>query len=418
MKKRILTLFLCAALLFGTLSLSSCYLLNSGSLSSMLNSNSNGNQGSQNTTINVSGGDDYDITITPGTNANTLAANKALLSVVSIYSIFDKTSYGTTTQYSSVGSGVIYKLDKEKGDAYILTNYHVVSSSSSTTASGISDDITLFLYGQEESMLYAMPATYVGGSLQYDLAILKVEASTVIMESNARAVDIANSDDIAVMDTVIAIGNSDSDGLSATLGHVSVDSEYIALLGADDITEITVRVIRSDAAVNHGNSGGGLFNDKGELVGIVNAKTSKSNVDGVGYAIPSNVAKNIAENILYYCDGTERESVFRCILGITVESTEFKTEYDKESGKVKKVETVRISEVSETSAALDKLKVADTIISVTVDGVTQNVTRRFHVIDALLNARPGSKVVFKVLRAGAEMSIEIPITTEMLVEYK
>ena len=60
MKKRILTLFLCAALLFGTLSLSSCYLLNSGSLSSMLNSNSNGNQGSQNTTINVSGGDDYD----------------------------------------------------------------------------------------------------------------------------------------------------------------------------------------------------------------------------------------------------------------------------------------------------------------------------------------------------------------------
>ena len=418
MKKKILTLFLCAALLFGTLSLSSCYLLNSGSLSSMLNSNTNGAQGSHNTTINVSGGDDYDITITPGANSNTLAANKALLSVVSIYSIFDKNSYGTTTQYSSIGSGVIYKLDKEKGDAYILTNYHVVSTASSTTANGVSNDITLFLYGQEESMQYAIPATYVGGSLQYDLAVLKVEASTVLMQSSARAADIANSDEIAVMDTVIAIGNSDSDGISATLGHVSVDSEYIALLGADDLTEISVRVIRSDAAVNHGNSGGGLFNDKGELVGIVNAKTSKSNVDGVGYAIPSNVAKNIAENILYYCDGTERESVFRCILGITVQSSEFKTEYDKETGKVKKIESVIVSEVSETSTVLDKLKVNDTILSVTVDGVTQNVTRRFHVIDALLNARPDSKVVFKILRAGAEMSIELTVTNDMLVEYK
>ena len=61
---------------------------------------------------------------------------------------------------------------------------------------------------------------------------------------------------------------------------------------------------------------------------------------------------------------------------------------------------------------------SDVILSITVDGSTQEITRRYQVIDTLLNARPGSKVVFKILRAGAEMSIELAITTEMLVEYK
>ena len=418
MKKKIITLFLCAAMIFGSLSLSSCYLLDSGGLSDMLNNPSTGTQVGQNSTINVTGGDNYDITINPGADVNTLSANKALLSAVSIYCTFDKKAYGNTTQYSSAGSGVIYELEKEKGNAFIITNYHVVYSASATTANRISNDIKVFLYGQEGALQYAIPATYVGGSMQYDIAVLKIQNSTTLMESNARAADFANSDEIAILDTAIAIGNPEGNGISATLGHVNVDSEYISMVGPDERTEVSLRVIRTDAAVNHGNSGGGLFNTNGELIGIVNAKITSSSIDGIGYAIPSNVAKNITENILYYCDGTSRESVFRCILGITVESTEFKTEYDKNTGKLKKLETVRINTVDATSALKDKFKVGDVLLSVSIGDETQEITRRHHVIDALLNARPDSKLVFKILRGGVEMTVEHTVTTDMLVEYK
>jgi C-terminal processing protease CtpA/Prc len=106
------------------------------------------------------------------------------------------------------------------------------------------------------------------------------------------------------------------------------------------------------------------------------------------------------------------------MLGITIESTEFATEYNTETGLVRKIETVRIGAISETSAMTGKLKVADVLLSVTVDGVTQEITRRHQPIDALLNARPGSKVVFKILRAGVEMTVEQEITADMLVEYK
>ena len=77
-------------------------------------------------------------------------------------------------------------------------------------------------------------------------------------------------------------------------------------------TELSLRVMRTDAAVNSGNSGGGLFDDSGRLIGIVNAKSSNTSDDNIGYAIPSNVATAIADNAIYYSDGT----IKRCMLGM------------------------------------------------------------------------------------------------------
>ena len=240
----ILTLSLC--------SLSSCLLLQTdGILGSLGESSSNGN------TINVNGGPTYEnINITSAENQNLLAASKAVLSSVSII----------TT--SAAGSGVIYEIDKERGEAYIITNYHVVYEQGSKT--GIASAIKVFLYGMEATE-YGIDATYVGGSMNYDIALLHVKGSTVLMESCARAADVADSDKVSILDTAIAIGNPEGNGISATVGYVNVDSENI--LVSFQGTNVQLRVMRTDAAVNSGNSGGGLFNDKGELIGIVNAKS-------------------------------------------------------------------------------------------------------------------------------------------------
>lgn len=365
----------------------------------------------------------YDINITSDSTVSLLAASKGLLSTVSVYCNFViKRSYGWgpnastyEQQTQSAGSGVIYRLDKKNGDAYIITNYHVVYNSQASTKNHISDEINLYLYGKESSA-YAIPATYVGGSMLYDIAVLKVENSDVLRASNARAADFEDSNEVSVLDTAIVIGNPEAKGISATVGHVNVQSEYIQMTAADDTTPIEMRVMRIDAAVNSGNSGGGLFNDKGELIGIVNAKMSSSSIDNIGYAIPSNIAKYVADNILYYCDGKENESVYRCLLGITVAAASSDTVYDTGTGKVHIVESVAVKEVGSTSPALNVLKAGDVIRSITIGEKTYEVTRIFHIVDIMLNARVGDTVTIAVVRDGTEQSVSLTIKESSLTK--
>ena len=372
--------------------------------------------------ITVEGGDHYNVTVN-GAQQENAAAGKSLLSAVSVKCVFKTASYGTsyypgaTTQKdkSSAGSGVIYKLDKEKGDAYIITNYHVVYYNQAATKGGISNDISVYLYGQEREE-YAIPAKYVGGSMSYDIAVLKVEGSRVLAESNAVAVQFANSDNVAVLDQAIAVGNPEALGISATLGYVNVDSEYITMEGADGSTQIQLRVMRIDTAVNSGNSGGGLFNGNGDLIGIVNAKLSNS--ENMSYAIPSNLVKSVAENILYYCDGKEESSMYKCMLGITVTSSELYTVYDKDSGKLLKREVVSVDALSATGLAKGVLSVGDIINSITIDGVKYEVCRMYVVTDSMINARVGSEVVINITRGGKTLDLRIEISKDALTEIK
>lgn len=252
--------------------------------------------------------------------------------------------------------------------------------------------------------------------MKYDIAVLKVEDSAVLTESNAVAANIANSDEVNILERVIAVGNPEMRGLSVTLGHVNVDSEDIVITGADDTTQLTMRVIRIDAAVNSGNSGGGLFDSEGNLVGIVNAKMANSSVDNIGYAIPSNVAKNIADNIIYYCDGTDEESVYRCVMGVVPGVAGRSTEYDEQTGIVSKVELVGVYSVNEGSVAYGKLQENDIINSITVDGVKTEVTRSFHVFDSMLKARAGSTVVLNITRGGETFDVTLTMTEDCLTK--
>ncbi|MBR2929965.1 MAG: trypsin-like peptidase domain-containing protein [Clostridia bacterium] len=353
---------------------------------------------------------EYEITIENNGSANLSAATKGVLSTVSIAAQFTISyGYGGTSNATSSGAGVIYQLDKEKGDAYIITNYHVVYDVDSKTSNKISNNINVYLYGQESSA-YAIPATYVGGAMSQDLAILKVTGSRVLAESNACAVSFADPDDISILDTAIAIGNPAADGISATVGYVNVDSEYVSITAADGRSNITLRLLRIDTAVNSGNSGGGLFNDRGELIGIVNAKITSSSIDNIAYAIPSGVVSGVAENIIRYCASTELENPYKYSLGITMNNSELYTEYDEETGKIHKREVVKVDSIEAGSLASSLFEKGDVISAITVDGERYEIHRMYQVVDCMLSVFEDSELSFDILRGGEKMTISVDIS--------
>ena len=361
-------------------------------------------------------GDEYNVSISATEDASRLGAAKALLSVVSIECGFQElytsgwfgSSQTTLRDTLYYGSGVIYQMDKAKGDAYVITNYHVVYNSASTAENYISDDIRLYLYGQENEA-DAIKAEFVGGSQNYDIAVLKVSSSAVLKQSIATAVTFADSDKVSVLDTAIAIGNPAGMGISATAGYVSVDSEEITL----QVTSsgyVSMRVMRVDTAVNGGNSGGGLFDASGNLIGIVNAKMSDSSIENIAYAIPSNVAKRLTESVLSNDEGIAT----RCILGVVPSVATSKAVYDSETGKISIVETVSISSITEGSVAEGKLLVGDVVRSLTIDGKTVEIERKYQLIENMFAAHVGSTVVFGIERNGQSMNVTFTITKNMV----
>ncbi len=344
------------------------------------------------------------LTVVPDSDTVALACAKGLRSAVSIHSRFPAGG--------SAGSGVIYRLDRTTGDALIITNYHVVYDSGR-----ISDDISLYLYGAEYDD-FAIDATYVGGSMYYDIAVLSVTGSDVLKHADAVAVTVADSELTQVGAQAIAIGNPKDLGIAASLGIVSVDSEQIAMTASDGQTSVTMRVMRIDTAVNSGNSGGGLFNHAGELIGIVNAKIMSEDVENIGYAIPSNLAVAVAENIIDHCLGTSTKTVMRATLGVTVTLSDAYGEYDATSGHMNIVECVIIRSVTAGSAADGKLCVDDTVVSVALnDGEPMTVTRKHHLIDRMLDVRAGDTLTFVVLRGDTEQTVSVTITAADMTAY-
>ncbi len=183
------------------------------------------------------------------------------------------TSYGPYQYVSEgAGSGVIIS---ENG--YIITNNHVIVGDSSSVA----DTITVRLKNTTE-----YEATVVGTDSESDIALLKIEATGL------KAAIIGESDSLVVGESIVAVGNPLGElGGTVTSGIVSATGRTINVDGTD------MNLIQIDAAVNPGNSGGGLFNMKGELVGIVNAKSTGEGVEGLGFAIPVNDAINVSEQI-------------------------------------------------------------------------------------------------------------------------
>ena len=350
-----------------------------------------------------------------GADTSAYAVSKAMLSSVTIYTRV-KTRYYSPfggsqikTSYSA-GAGVVFRAEKENGTAYIITNYHVVYDSSSVSADGIADYIGVCLYGMSASLSSTdetaienstIKAEFVGGSMDNDIAVIKISASDTYRDSAYVPVSTVNSDEVVLGQTAIAIGNPEGLGFSATTGTVSVDSEYITMEGLDGGT-MTVRVMRVDTGINGGNSGGGLYNGSGELIGIVNAKTSSSDIENISYAIPVNVALGVAENVL-----RNNGEFIKPTLGIKCTAGESSAVYDVGKNAVRIVQTLTVTEVDKSGAAYGKLEVGDKIVSIAVKGKTTSVTRSFQLSDALLYADTGNPVTLTVVRGGETLAVTI-----------
>ena len=361
-------------------------------------------------------GQDNSIVVEGGDADVKHAAAKGLLSSVSIKCAVSRSASVGEVSYSSAGSGVIYKIDKKTGNALIITNYHVLYSSSAKNSSRVCDVIHVFLYGSENQDM-VIEASYVGGSMYYDIAVLYVENSEIIKSSDAQQADIGDSDKIFAGQIAIAIGNPEDYGISVTKGIISTQSEYISMTSVDGSSYISLRVVRVDTAVNSGNSGGGLFDDRGRLIGIVNAKSAQSGVENIGYAIPVNVARAVADNIIYYCSGGEYKGVMRAILGISVNVDSSKAHYDSESGLVYISEVISVVEVTKGSLADGVFREGDRLVSITLGENTAQISRQYHVIDLMLDARAGDTVSFEIERGSERTTVQFVITEECLTEY-
>lgn len=351
---------------------------------------------------------------------DTKQISKNVTSVVSIYAGFKKTTtsggvFGglqtQTTPYSAAGSGVIVSLNKNAGNAYIVTNYHVIYDSECNTATGISDSIWLYLYGGLNGFSTSegkdvggdgIRATFVGGSMDYDVAVLKVEGSSVLQDSVATAAALGDSNAVTVGEKVFVIGNPEGEGISVTSGVLSVDSEYIEMESSDGARLVEYRVMRTDAAINHGNSGGAMFNAEGELIGITNAKSTAEDVDNMGYALPITQVKYVMQNAV-----ANGGAVKRAMLGITVATTGSTVRLNANGELIVEEELTVHEAPAAGAAAYGLLQAGDVLKSATIGGVTTELARRFYLIDLLLQVRLGDTITLKIERGSVEKEVQV-----------
>lgn len=198
---------------------------------------------------------------------------------------------------TGLGTGILFFENENK--YYIVTNFHVIESAS---------NISVLVHGSEP-----IEASVVGFDQAQDLAVVSI-SRTDTSEAGVTSVTLAtfgNSDSIKVGDEVLAIGNALGEGNTATNGIVSAKDKEIAVQGR------TLKVLQTNAAINPGNSGGPLVNLNGEVIGINTAKISEANTEGMGYSIPSNIAKPIIQGFM--------DSINKPFLGVTISTIDAET---------------------------------------------------------------------------------------------
>ncbi|MCH4015018.1 MAG: trypsin-like peptidase domain-containing protein [Solobacterium sp.] len=298
-------------------------------------------------------------------------AAKASPSVVEINVTGTETYYGMfggTYQTEAAGSGVIIS-----ADGYIITNNHVVEDGSDYKV--VTSDGTEYT------------ASLVATDSKSDIAVLKVDATDLTPAT------IGDSDKIQVGDKAVVIGNP-----LGTLGGTVTDGIISATNRQITINNESMNLIQTNAAINSGNSGGGLFDGQGNLIGIVNAKdsgttSSGTTIEGLGFAIPINEAMDVAQQLMENGKVTDRAS-----LGVYVQ------ELQQDSGRYKAGVYIT-SLVDGGGAEAAGLKVYDRIVKVDDTDITSYTD-----LSAVLSSHKiGDKVSVTVERDGNEKTYDVTL---------
>ena len=273
-----------------------------------------------------------------------------------------------TEKQHGLGSGVIISKD-----GHILTNNHVVDGA---------DEIKVSLFDDKRNFT----AKVVGRDAKTDIAVLKIEAKDLPTAT------LADSDKIEVGDMVLAIGNPFGIGQTVTMGIVSATRR--GGMGIEEYEDF----IQTDAAINPGNSGGALVDTDGRLVGICTAILSRNGGNqGVGFAVPVNLARNVMEQIL------KKGKVERGYLGVSIQDVtpELRKDFSVPEGR-----GALIGGVTEGSAAEEAgLRSGDVIIE--FDGKPVKDSRRLKLMVG--QATPGTKIEVKAMRDGKEKIFTITL---------
>lgn len=188
--------------------------------------------------------------------------------------------FGGSREKQGSGTGIVFREDNE--NVYILTNYHVIQDANKAYVS----------FTEMEQV----EATPVGADKQADVAVIKVSKADLTAEgiTDISIATIGDSDSLVVGDSVIAIGNAMGYGKTATSGIVSALNKELDFGDGSKSSSL----IQTDAAINPGNSGGALVDMNGNVIGMNTAKIATYEVEGMGFAIPSNVFKPLVESIM------------------------------------------------------------------------------------------------------------------------
>lgn len=278
--------------------------------------------------------------------------------------------WGFQSTSAASGSGFIFS-----DDGYILTNYHVVEDSSS---------ITVALYNGNTH-----DAKLVGYDEGNDVAVLKIEAEDLT------PVVLGDSDNLNVGDSVAAIGNPLGElTFSLTSGTISAKDRAITMSNGS-----TMQLMQTDCAINSGNSGGALFNMYGEVIGITNAKyssnsSSEASIDNIGFAIPINKARSIAESII------EKGYVSKPYIGVSVSTVSAETQsYGLPQG-------AAVKEVVKDSPAEDAgLQVNDIITEINGKEITDHT----ELVTIVGNTAVGDTLELTVYRKGNTIKITLSV---------
>ena len=292
------------------------------------------------------------------------------------------TLWGTYTEPSEgEGSGVI--VAQTDDELLILTNYHVVKGS---------DELTVvFSYDEKSEEPNAVKANIKGYKEDLDLAVIAINLSDIdedVFDRISVAV-VGDSDALELGEQVVAIGNALGYGQSVTTGIVSALDRVVSIADNDG-TVLTNSYIQTDAAINPGNSGGALLNMKGELVGINSGKTSKTSVEGVGYAIPITDVYDVIESMMNQetkVSLDEKDQGYLCISGQDIDSTTASM-YNVPQG-------IYVTDVYEGFAA-DKAGLEEGDIIYEINGVT--VSNMKALKEELSYCEGGSEIEVKYVR--------------------
>ncbi|UOY93223.1 S1C family serine protease [Ectobacillus sp. JY-23] len=308
--------------------------------------------------------------------------------VVSVMKYQSNDPFSNRTQAAGTGSGVIYK--KVNNKALIVTNNHVVEGAKQL-------EVVLSTGKKLEAKL-------VGTDSWLDLAVLEVDGSEI-----TKIATLGDSDKIRAGETAVAIGSPLGFAGTVTEGIISSkDREIPVDINEDGNPDWQAQVIQTDASINPGNSGGALLSANGAVIGINSSKIAQQEVEGIGFAIPVNVAKPVLESIEKY------GKVQRPFMGIQLRSLDEISSYGLSQLNLPKDITggvVVMAVTPDSPAAKAELKDLDVIVALDGQAISNAVQFRKHLYD---KKKIGESMKVEFYRAGQkqEKTITLDVNAE------